>query len=67
MSVEITAKNAKDAKDSMAIVFCTTLCYPDTVGSRNTGELNHEEHKEHEERRQLSRQSIPLRSSWPLW
>ena len=80
VSVQITAK---DAKDSMA-TSCATLCYPDAIGSRNIGEtlrsvcgsviveihqgfhdpgcgrpgimkvsvevLNHEEHKEHEER-----------------
>ena len=39
VSVEITAKDAKDAKDSMAVVFCANLCTPDAVSFRNIGEL----------------------------
>ena len=37
VSVEITAKVAKVAKDSMATA-CATLCYPDATGYRNIGE-----------------------------
>ena len=36
MSVSVE-ETAKDAKDSMATA-CATLCYPDAVRSRNTGE-----------------------------
>jgi len=45
--VEITAKDAKNAKDSIATA-CATWCYSDAVSSPNAGELNHEEHKQHE-------------------
>ena len=37
MSVEITAKDAKDAKDSI-VTACATLCPPDAASFRDTGE-----------------------------
>jgi len=40
ISVEITAKDAKDAKDLIATA-CATLCDPDAVGARNTDETLH--------------------------